>query len=131
MPITVDWYNSEKTVLLYTYRERWTWTDFDTAVIQGNSLMESVPYTVHVIVDMHDSSLIPTDVISTSNRQRITKGTPHNHGKLIVYGISPALQLLASTVQRIAPQWVADRNAVIARSAEEINEIISSATLLS
>src|SRR5689334_20286455 len=120
MSITVDWYNAEKTALIYTYEGPWTWYDFDTVVSYGNSLMQSVPHTVHVVVDLKASSIVPTDVISASSRVRIANLTPANHGKLIVYRISPAIHFLASTVERIAPQWMAKRNAVFAYTLEEI-----------
>jgi hypothetical protein len=125
MPITVDWYNADRTALIYTYNGRWTWHEFDRVVKQGNALMQTVGYTVHVIIDVREMSLIPTDVISTSNRQRISNLTPENHGKLIVYGINPALHFITSTVERIAPQWVASRNAVFMNSFEEIEDAIA------
>ena len=126
MSITVDWYNAEKTAIIYTYDGPWTWNDFDTVVTQGNMLIKSVPYIVHVVVDLKDGSIVPTDVISASGRERITNMTPPNHGKLIVYRISPAIHFLASTVERIAPQWVAKRNVVFAYTPEEIDAAIQS-----
>jgi hypothetical protein len=126
MPITVDWYNAEKTALIYTYDGPWTWGEFDAVVAQGNALMQSVPYTVHAILDLHAMSLIPTDVISARHRQHITTLTPSNHGKLILYKINPALRLIASTVERLAPQWFARRNAVFVDTPEEIEDAIAS-----
>ncbi len=76
MPITVDWYNVERTALLYTYKGSWTWGDFDEAVGQGNALMQSVPYTVHVVLNLSNAFIIPSDIISTTRRRHISSLAP-------------------------------------------------------
>jgi len=126
MPITVDWYNAEKTALLYIYDGRWTWNEFDDAVAQGNALMQSVPYMVHVVLDLQAISVSLTDVISVKNREHITNLTSPKQGKLILHKINPALQFVASTVQRIAPVWVASRNMVFTNNREEIEDALAS-----
>lgn len=125
MSITVDWYSAEKTALIYTYDGSWTWNDYDTVISQGNAMMQSMPYIVHVVVHLKSGVQIPTDVISNRSRQHIEAMTPPNHGKLIVYGLNPVLNLMVSTVKRIAPQWVENRHAVFIHSLDEIADLLA------
>lgn len=125
MPIMVDWYNADRNALIYTYHGRWTWRDLERAVAQGHALMQTVPYTVHVVIDVGQMALLPTDMISSLDRKRIKDLAPPNYGKLIIYGINPALHFITSTVERMVPQWVAQRSAVYTTSRAEIEYAIA------
>lgn len=126
MPITVDWYNADRTALIYTYHGRWTWQELERSVAAGHALMDTVPYnTVHIIIDVREMTLVPTDTISIMNNYRRKTLAPVNFGKLIIHGINPALHFLTSTVRRIVPQWVAHSDAVYTTSHAEIEYAIA------
>jgi hypothetical protein len=54
MPISVTWLNPEKTIIHLSYIKPWNWSDFESAVIQANMLLDTVDHPVNMIIQMHD-----------------------------------------------------------------------------
>ena len=66
MPITVEWFNSEKTIILQTYEGKWDWDDFGDMAKTTQALLDSVEHDVDTIATM-DSIRFPSNFISHLN----------------------------------------------------------------
>lgn len=62
MGITVEWDNLEKTIILCTYRDTWTWEEFFWAAQKASALQDTVQHTVDMVLDMRDSASTPSGV---------------------------------------------------------------------
>jgi len=64
MPIEVVWADQEKTIVQYTFTDKWTWAEFYPALQQALEMETSVTHRVDVIVDMRNSPIIPSNALS-------------------------------------------------------------------
>ena len=52
MPITSQWANAEKTIIYFVYDPPWNAQEFQAAVFQVNSLLDTVNHPVDMIIHM-------------------------------------------------------------------------------
>lgn len=82
MPVTIDWANDEKNVLVGTVEWPWTWDELSAAWKTGIDKMNSVPHDVHTIVDSKTTRFPVGNILS--NLTGITKHVPGNIGLAIM-----------------------------------------------
>jgi hypothetical protein len=82
MPITVQWDNEAKTIVLWTFEGRWSWDEFRAQQAASVALLSSVSHRVHVIADLSQSSQIPRDAFS--NYQVSETASAPNRGRTVV-----------------------------------------------
>jgi len=66
--VTVQWDDAERTTLLYTYEGRWSWAEYEEAVIEAVNLVGKDRQTVNVIADFSEGSLLPEQALSNFRR---------------------------------------------------------------
>ena len=98
MPITVDWFNDEQTVLCFTYIGAWGWEEFYGSIQQSHKLMAHVNHTVHILIDVQDSQLFPTNMLSHLHQLRSIAHP--NTGDVVVVGANSFLRTLSELYVR-------------------------------
>lgn len=65
MPVTVNWYNEEKTIIYYEFDGIWTldelWNIFNTKILE---FVSDVPYLPDTIMSFNASTFTPTGLLS-------------------------------------------------------------------
>ena len=64
MPVSMDWFNDEKTIYLATYSGAWTWEEVYEAARSANKQFDSVNHKVHVIHNFLETSRFPDKILS-------------------------------------------------------------------
>ncbi len=99
--VSLDWFNDEKTAVLFTYSPGWTWDDFYPEFTRQNQLFdESDKLIVHVVVDVRNSSLIPKGGALSSLTRRVTSNKHPKMGKTLIVGMSGFMRVMANALAR-------------------------------
>ncbi len=121
MPITVQWDNPEKTIIMVTCAGRWTHRDFTAAVQQRRQLMGSVAHHVDIIMDMSGGQFIPMRMFTTLIN--LSRHIPANRRLLIYIRASGLFRVIVGTVIGIVPR--AGRNLFFVESISDAKAIIA------
>lgn len=105
MGISVDWGNDDKTMILWTFSDPWTWEDFRVGFDRSYLLMRSVRHTVHILADARTVTKVPSGNILSSIRMLITR-YPANLGLHIGVSQNVMVRVLGETVGRLVPKGV-------------------------
>lgn len=82
---TVEWYNTEKTILLQTIVGDWTLDDYLALAHQTGEKLSSVHHIVDLIADLRGIRTVPTHMVSALRRSQV-RNHP-NLGLVLVVGI--------------------------------------------
>jgi hypothetical protein len=120
MTITVDWDNSDHSVIRYVYNDKLVWDELRTAMEAGHRLMDMASGTVDIIVDVRNSKLISANALPRS-RQAAQFVHPRQ-GIVMVVGASTWLRALVDLYYRVYGRdqqkfWMVD-------SVEEAHQLI-------
>jgi hypothetical protein len=63
MSIIVEWDNSEKTVLHFVFKNRWSPEEFFQVVEQSNQMVDQVEHDIGIIIDMRESGFLPSSLM--------------------------------------------------------------------
>jgi len=61
--ITLNWANSEYTLLIWQFSQRWSGTDFLMACQQSQYMLKQVDHSVNILIDLSKSRFYPTNLI--------------------------------------------------------------------
>ncbi len=125
MGIRVDWDSQDKAIIKYIFEGYWTWPHMHEAVRQVYALMATVNYTVDVIVDLTESSFVPSEAIANA-RQLAVSVKPHaNYSGTTVYvGMNTLARTLLNAVSQIYYQMNQYHNFVFVRNLAEAYKVI-------
>ena len=98
MSITVDWHDSEKTIILYVFSGKWTWSEFYDVYHRAIAMENSAPNRVDVVIDFRQSAIPPTNVLL--NLKYIADNQPPNIGLSILVSKSPLVRSLYEVAQK-------------------------------
>jgi hypothetical protein len=120
MPITVDWFDTEQTIVRYEFLGRWSWTELHTAVDEVQDMLASVDHRVDIIIDVSQNVGIPSGAIiqMKSGSMKANK----NWGMGVFVGTGAFINALITSFTRIYPK-MAERYA-IAMSIDEAQKLI-------
>jgi len=124
MGIVVKWDNPEQTVIRFVYSGQWTFGDLFDAMGSAGELMDTVDHTVHGIIDMQDSKLMPNGVLSLGRNVTMRKH-PHQ-GKSIVVGASGFARTLYDVYRKVYRTTFDESAYGFASSLEEARRLLSS-----
>lgn len=102
MAIEVNWYNSEKTIILEKYPNKWTWDDFYALRDTVPLMMSEVPHTVNIIADMGNNLDVPSGNAMLHARN-VVNSFPPNWGMLIMITRSPLINSFVNMFNKIFP----------------------------
>lgn len=94
MPIVSRWYDNEKTIILSTFSDTWTWEDFAEARVTIGRMINrlSADYVVDVITVFDDSNQVPTGALQRLRDVIMRK--PDNTGVIFLVSNSPIVRML-------------------------------------
>lgn len=98
MSISVQWLNTEQTVLYLRFRNHWTLDDYYTALERANRWIEQVGHAVQVIADLHDVYTFPQGIITHASNGLLSR--PRNVHSVAVVITAPIIVQMYHTVLR-------------------------------
>jgi hypothetical protein len=102
MPITAHWDNEDRTVIRIHLDDPWNMDEYTKATASAWSLIDSVTYTVHLIIDFTDAATFPKNMLSGAMR---TNSHIHPRQGLVVgVKISPYLRAVMRVAVRVFPR---------------------------
>jgi hypothetical protein len=117
MPISYDWYDADKSVILLILEKDWGWDDY--LQVQGElfRMIDSVDTIVHYLIDVRSSRSLPIGALN--KLPAIFSQTHPRRGKTIIVGANSTIQNLWNLLRKVIPQmnepryfFVADLNEV-------------------
>lgn len=123
MPVTVEWDNDEKTVIRYTFTDKWDWGDFWDSARESTRLSQTVTHTVDVIGDLTGTHIIPARGLQ--HLRTVTRIRPANRGVVYFYGANRFVYQMIDSMLRMAPNMTSDYNMVA--TAEDAYAAIAAA----
>ncbi|MCU0513617.1 MAG: hypothetical protein MUE40_13740 [Anaerolineae bacterium] len=102
MPITIDWYNPEKTLIVLRVEETWNWQDLLNAIDAQNALTDSVPHVVDVITDATRSQPMLPPAALSSFRSVVQRLKPAP-GLRVIVGLPPYFRLMLNMAIKLHP----------------------------
>jgi hypothetical protein len=125
MQIQVKWADDAHTIVHLTFERGWTWDNLKAAIHQADALIDSVPHTVHLMIDIRNGG-IPSDFLSAAGDIFAQGEARANEGKRIVIGAGILIKAAYRTLQTVYGAKLADRPFHFAGSVNEAQQIISS-----
>ncbi|MBA3871827.1 MAG: hypothetical protein H0X30_21990 [Anaerolineae bacterium] len=102
MPFSVEWDNSDKTIIYVRY-ERWSWDDFYNAVKVSTDLSLTVNHQVDIIAHLVDSIIPQGSAFSHSGA--VLKQDNQKLGLIVVVTSNGFILSLMQVSSRIVPGW--------------------------
>lgn len=128
MAIHVDWDNTEKTILRYSFPSDWTWEDFFDALKQAKALIDTAPGEVGVIMDGKSNEMRFPPYMLTNFRKALENCHKKTRAIVIVVD-SGFLRVIVNMLVRIA-----NKSGQVLRMADSLDEarkIVTDTLLLS
>ncbi len=101
--IVYKWANDEKTVLLCTYAQPdWTWDDFHQAFKTQNEMLDGVSHpTVHIMVDVRKSQLMPKGGSLLSGMRKLSVQKHPRQGHTVIVGAKGVVAAMSNLMTRL------------------------------
>lgn len=96
MPVRLNWFDAEETILLFEFEGRWTWEEFYITHAEFNRLLQARDYMVYTIIDLRNSGLYVPPNALTHTRNIADRQQP-NAGITVFVSSNRFLQLLFKT----------------------------------
>lgn len=106
MPGETRWDNDEKTILLHVYSGDVILQDYFDVIDKSKQMTESVPHTVHVILDRTTAESQPPGL--SAALRYANKHIPSNQGIRVVVGGNRFTRLMVDIGRVVAPHLVKD-----------------------
>jgi hypothetical protein len=123
MPIQIEWFNEEKTILLETFTGEWTVEDYRQLIDDAAVLLGTVHHNVHIIADATDAGLrLPNNLLGGGMTYAI-RHIPPNQGITVFIGVNGITQTLIGIARKISPK--VSQTTFTATTLEEAQRIIA------
>lgn len=104
MPITPQWDDDARTIIVSVYEGRWTWEDLHQANAQINAMLEGITHPVDYISDMRHGNTLPRGHVM-AQAQRVMSSSQASQDSLVVFvGANHFLQALWESFTRVYRQ---------------------------
>jgi hypothetical protein len=102
MPVYTEWANEEHTIIRMHIQDPWEINEYLDASAQTQTLMKSVGYPVHLIIDLTEMNTFPKNLLSsiTTINDHILPG----QGLVIGVRFSPYLRAVTKVASRLFPR---------------------------
>jgi hypothetical protein len=121
MPVSLEWFNADKTILLETFTGHWTLQDFCSLADQAADTLATVEHTVHLIVDLSNSAALAAPL--TSGMRYALRKLPPNQGIIVFVGVDTFVQVAIGIMSKLSPRMV--DILYIARTLQQAEAIIT------
>ncbi len=122
MGIEVQWDNPEHTLIRYLYSGQWSLDNFYEALHTSHEMLDTVDYSVGIIIDMTNSKLVPNGVLS--HGKNITMRKHQNQGKSIIIGAGGLVRTLFDVYRKVYRAGFDDGAYGFASNLEEARETL-------
>jgi hypothetical protein len=99
--ITVEWDNPQKTVVRYIFSRGWTWADYHNSIQRAVELVADIPYTVNMIIDLSNSSLLPSNILNTVGNSM--RHSPKPYDLAVIVTTNRFVESIIDILQRVYP----------------------------
>ena len=102
MTVTLEWYDTNERILLYTFDGKWMWQELEPLFQRAKAMALGVQhdYLVHVIVDLRNASMhIPKGVLK--HMKIITEQQAPNAGVTVLVTTDSGMHVLHKTVTQV------------------------------
>ena len=120
MGITVQWDNSEQTIIRFAYVGNWSFGDLFDAMNDARTLMDTVDHPVHGIIDMRESKLMPNGALSLG--RNVTMRKHPNQGRSVIVGASGFVRTLYDVYRKVYRTTFDESAYAFANSMEEARQ---------
>jgi hypothetical protein len=110
MPVSVEWANADKTLVIQRIDGQWSMQEFHEVVQKSAQLLKTVDHEVDIIVDLSTTNYVPQGVLSGANRTEST--VPPNQRLVVFVGAKMMHKLLLSLGKRLAPRAASQQHFV-------------------
>lgn len=100
--IELDWDDSSKTTIRYTFLDPWTWDEYAATNAQRDAMLSEVSHVVDLIIDFRQGKYIPSQAIH--HIRRAAAWDSAQRGIITIIGIHSMLQALSSVLITLSPQ---------------------------
>ncbi|MDX1994106.1 MAG: hypothetical protein SF029_17095 [bacterium] len=123
MPITLSWFNTEKTILYEHFHGTITLQDYYVMVDEAAALLEECPYPVHILADMGglNQKTLPTNLLLAA--KYADKRLPPNQGIVVYVRPGSFINSIIQISRRAGLQ--ATRHLYTAQSLDEAVQLIA------
>src|SRR5262245_15552793 len=122
MPVSVEWYNDDETIIYMAMVGKWTWDEAYRAQKEGDALLEAANHNVGAIIDFARSSGIPLSAMS--NARSMTQKQNPKVKATVFLGASPLFMSLWNVFNRVYPKFSKSHPFFIADTPEKAREIL-------
>ncbi len=99
MSVNVGWDNPEKSRIILSFKQPWTWVEFNSASDQMDQLFTSVTHRVDLIIDITYGGFPPGNAIPHFKR---VSETPHaNLGQIVVVGVPGFFRAVLNIIKNV------------------------------
>jgi len=102
MPINVHWADAEKRIVHMQFVGEWHWGQHRRAIRETQTMFDSSPHTIHVIVDLTWGPKIPAGAFN--HLQDVYADLPPNLGMLVFVGGDDFLTVINNVLLRHDPR---------------------------
>ncbi|HEX2906968.1 MAG TPA: hypothetical protein VHO69_08920 [Phototrophicaceae bacterium] len=121
MTVRVTWLDDAKTTILREFEGLWTWEEYYASQSEVNTMLRSVEYNVHQILDFTAAArTLPANVLTHIGHS--DRNVPPNRGKSVVVLQNAFFRQMVQLLNRIFPN-VTKRVVVVATRAEAVKAI--------
>jgi hypothetical protein len=115
MPVQISWFNDEKTVVVYKFLGKWTWTDYHNAIREAYELVKDLSYTVNMVLDFEQSTVLPSNALS--NFGASAKTPPRDFDFCVIVTSSRFIEAIVSMFRKVNRRM--GQKLVLVRTLEE------------
>ncbi len=120
--IELDWDDPEKTIILYTFFDPWTWNEYYATDPKRDMMFSETNQVIDIILDFRKGKHLPPQAMTQLSK--IGSWDNPQRGVVIVLGVHSMLQLLANIMNSLFPQTVL-KTPRPAKDIDEAHRLIS------
>jgi hypothetical protein len=124
MHITVEWANTEHSIVDIIFQRGWDWDMLTTAVEQADALITSVPHTVHLLIDIRQAGGLPGDFITRAGSLFAQGDARPNEGRKIVIGANGLIRMAYGAFLAVYSTQMAGRPLEFAATPEAAQHLL-------
>ena len=125
MQINVGWDNSDHRIVRIVFQRGWTWQDLREAIHQADHLIVSEPYTVNLVIDIHDAGGIPGDFISRAGELFSQGEARANEGQKIVVGAGTLMRMAYKAFLKVYGSKLEGRPFIFADNLDDARAMLA------
>jgi hypothetical protein len=100
--IELEWDDSEKTIIRYTFFDPWTWDEYYATNPKRDRMFTETHEVIDIILDFRKGNHLPPQAMT--HLRKVGSWDSPQRGVVIILGVHSMLQLLANIMSSLYPQ---------------------------